>query len=96
MNLQYSFFYLGIPRMLLRCVCASCLNLFTEDAMENSTACWQWILSARHDLTLPFMQEMIAAWQVRDNAITKTVKPITRKSKVHAVHIRSNWILMRK
>ncbi|XP_045112601.1 phosphatidylinositol 4-kinase alpha-like [Portunus trituberculatus] len=53
----------GIPRMLLRCVCASSLNLFTEDTMENSTACWHWILSARHDLTLPFMQEMIAAWQ---------------------------------
>lgn len=32
--------------------------------MENSAACWQWILSARHDLTLPFMQEMISAWQV--------------------------------
>ncbi|XP_042233496.1 phosphatidylinositol 4-kinase alpha-like isoform X1 [Homarus americanus] len=53
----------GIHRRLLRCVCTSCLNLFTEDAMDNSTACWQWILSARHDLTLPFMQEMISAWQ---------------------------------
>ncbi|XP_071514880.1 phosphatidylinositol 4-kinase alpha isoform X1 [Panulirus ornatus] len=53
----------GIHRGLLRCVCASCLNLFTEDTVENSTACWQWILSARHDLTLPFMQEMISAWQ---------------------------------
>ncbi|KAK7078017.1 Phosphatidylinositol 4-kinase alpha, partial [Halocaridina rubra] len=53
----------GIHRGLLRCVCVSCLDLFTEDAVENSVACWQWILSARHDLTLPFMQEMIAAWQ---------------------------------
>ncbi|KAG7162490.1 Phosphatidylinositol 4-kinase alpha-like [Homarus americanus] len=53
----------SIHRRLLRCVCTSCLNLFTEDAMDNSTACWQWILSARHDLTLPFMQEMISAWQ---------------------------------
>ncbi|XP_066970314.1 phosphatidylinositol 4-kinase alpha isoform X2 [Macrobrachium rosenbergii] len=53
----------GIHRGLLRCVCASCLDLFTEDSVENSVACWQWILSARHDLTLPFMQEMITSWQ---------------------------------
>ncbi|KAK3879548.1 hypothetical protein Pcinc_015884 [Petrolisthes cinctipes] len=53
----------GIHRVLLRCACGSGLNFFTEDAMENSAACWQWILSARHDLTLPFMQEMISAWQ---------------------------------
>ena len=57
--------------MLLRCACASCLNLFTEDTMENSTACWHWILSARHDLTLPFMQEMIAAWQVSSYRLSK-------------------------
>lgn len=67
----HCYIFLGLPRMLLRYVCASCLNLFTEDAMENSTACWQWILSARHDLTLPFMQEMISAWQVRDKITTK-------------------------
>ncbi|XP_076062775.1 phosphatidylinositol 4-kinase III alpha isoform X2 [Oratosquilla oratoria] len=53
----------GVHRGLLRCVCMSCLDMFTEDSMENSVACWQWILSARHDLTLPFMQEMIASWQ---------------------------------
>ncbi|XP_047491882.1 phosphatidylinositol 4-kinase alpha-like isoform X2 [Penaeus chinensis] len=53
----------GINRRLLRHICSACLDMFTEDAMENSVACWQWILSARHDMTLPFMQEMITAWQ---------------------------------
>ncbi|CAL4063043.1 unnamed protein product, partial [Meganyctiphanes norvegica] len=52
-----------LHRGLLRCICTSCLDLFTDDALENSIACWQWVLSARHDLTLPFMQEMIASWQ---------------------------------
>lgn len=46
-----------------RQVCGACLQLFTEETMDNTVACWQWILSARLDLTLPFMQQMIAAWQ---------------------------------
>ncbi|KAB7502620.1 Phosphatidylinositol 4-kinase alpha [Armadillidium nasatum] len=53
----------GVHRGLLRLCCFSCLDFFIEDVMENSIACWQWILSARPDLTLPFMQEMITAWQ---------------------------------
>ncbi|KAF2369045.1 Phosphatidylinositol 3-/4-kinase catalytic domain [Trinorchestia longiramus] len=53
----------GCERVLLRLVCCSCLQFFSEETMENTIACWQWILSARQDLTLPFMQQMIAAWQ---------------------------------
>jgi len=37
---------------------------FTEEVMLNATECWQWILSARRELSLAFMLEMLLAWQV--------------------------------
>lgn len=37
--------------------------MFTESAMETAVECWQWVLTARQDLELCFIQEMVTAWQ---------------------------------
>lgn len=37
--------------------------LFTKSAVESAIECWQWILTARQDLELCFIQEMVSAWQ---------------------------------
>lgn len=39
------------------------MELFTESAVETAVECWQWILTARQDLELCFIQEMVSAWQ---------------------------------
>lgn len=36
--------------------------LFQVDAMRTIVECWNWLLSARPDLELVFLQEMISAW----------------------------------
>ncbi|XP_015519648.1 phosphatidylinositol 4-kinase alpha isoform X1 [Neodiprion lecontei] len=53
----------GIHRTLLHTVACSQIELFTDDAMTTAVECWQWILTARPDLKLRFLQEMLAAWQ---------------------------------
>ncbi|XP_049538873.1 phosphatidylinositol 4-kinase alpha isoform X1 [Anopheles darlingi] len=50
-------------RKLLHAISSSQVLLFTESAMETAVECWQWILTARQDLELCFIQEMVAAWQ---------------------------------
>lgn len=37
--------------------------MFTKESMTIAVECWQWILTARPDLKLRFLQEMLAAWQ---------------------------------
>lgn len=39
------------------------MELFTESAMETAVECWQWVLTARQDLELSFIQDMVSAWQ---------------------------------
>lgn len=39
------------------------VELFTESAMETAVECWQWVLTARPDLELSFMMEMVSAWE---------------------------------
>ncbi|KAG8287986.1 phosphatidylinositol 4-kinase alpha [Homalodisca vitripennis] len=51
------------PRNLLNVVACSQLELFTERAMITATECWQWLITARPDLELQFLQEMFSAWQ---------------------------------
>lgn len=53
----------GLNRTLLHAVCWGPVEMFVEDVIRSAIECWQWILSARRDLTLPFMQEMLGAWQ---------------------------------
>ncbi|XP_073835112.1 phosphatidylinositol 4-kinase III alpha isoform X2 [Musca autumnalis] len=52
-----------INRKLLHAVATSQVELFTESAMETAVECWQWVLTARQDLELCFIQEMVSAWQ---------------------------------
>lgn len=52
-----------VDRRLLHAVASSQLELFTESAMETAVECWQWVLTARQDLELCFIQEMVSAWQ---------------------------------
>ncbi|XP_023247195.1 phosphatidylinositol 4-kinase alpha isoform X2 [Copidosoma floridanum] len=53
----------GIHRRLLHTVAWSQVELFSKSAMTAAVECWQWILTARSDLKLRFLQEMLAAWQ---------------------------------
>uniref|UniRef100_A0A182MWN4 Phosphatidylinositol 4-kinase alpha n=1 Tax=Anopheles culicifacies TaxID=139723 RepID=A0A182MWN4_9DIPT len=50
-------------RKLLHAISSSQVQLFTASAMETAVECWQWILTARQDLELCFIQEMVTAWQ---------------------------------
>jgi phosphatidylinositol 4-kinase A len=53
----------GVNRNLLHVISASQVELFTESAVDTAVECWQWILTARQDLELCFIQEMVSAWQ---------------------------------
>nr|CAD7260807.1 unnamed protein product [Timema shepardi] len=53
----------GIQRNLLHVVAWSQVELFTEVAMTTAVECWQWLVTARPDLELRFLQEMFGAWQ---------------------------------
>ncbi|XP_049766862.1 phosphatidylinositol 4-kinase alpha isoform X1 [Schistocerca cancellata] len=53
----------GVYRKLLHVVAWSQVELFTEKAMMTAVDCWQWLMTARPDLELRFLQEMLAAWQ---------------------------------
>ncbi|XP_055594149.1 phosphatidylinositol 4-kinase alpha isoform X1 [Uranotaenia lowii] len=50
-------------RKLLHAISSSQVQLFTESVMETAVECWLWILTARQDLELCFIQEMVTAWQ---------------------------------
>lgn len=49
---------------LLHAIASSQVELFTECAVETAVECWQWILTAREDLELSFIREMVSAWQI--------------------------------
>ncbi|XP_040569252.1 phosphatidylinositol 4-kinase alpha isoform X2 [Lepeophtheirus salmonis] len=44
------------------------LKLFEEESMKTVVECWNWLLSARPDMEMPFLQEMIAAWHSAQHA----------------------------
>ncbi|KAK4878018.1 hypothetical protein RN001_010524 [Aquatica leii] len=49
-------------RQLLHCIAWSQVELFTAKAMRTAIECWQWLVTARADLEMRFLQEMISAW----------------------------------
>lgn len=55
--------YSGFSRKLIHAVAWAPIELFTEDVMKTAVECWQWLVSARPDLELQFLQEMLTAWQ---------------------------------
>ncbi|XP_055694049.1 phosphatidylinositol 4-kinase alpha [Lutzomyia longipalpis] len=53
----------GLNRKLIHAVSSSQVELFTESTVTTAIECWQWIVTARQDLELCLIQEMISAWQ---------------------------------
>ncbi|KAL8613207.1 hypothetical protein ACOMHN_043016 [Nucella lapillus] len=53
-----------VSRRLLHAVCWASVHYFSEKIMEMSVACWDWILAARPDISMEFLCEMAAAWQM--------------------------------
>lgn len=49
---------------LLHAISSSHVEIFTEKTVETAVECWQWILTAREDLELSFIREMVSAWQI--------------------------------
>lgn len=52
----------GVDRSLLHALCWTTVEFFAADAMRATVACWHWLLAARPDLELVFLQEMCSAW----------------------------------
>lgn len=50
-------------RQLLHAIASSQVNFFTTSTMETAIECWQWILTARVDLEISLLQELVMAWQ---------------------------------
>ncbi|PVD31364.1 hypothetical protein C0Q70_06776 [Pomacea canaliculata] len=53
-----------ISRKLLHAICWAPVQYFSKTIMELSVACWDWILAARSDISMEFLCEMTAAWQM--------------------------------
>ncbi|XP_017786237.1 PREDICTED: phosphatidylinositol 4-kinase alpha isoform X2 [Nicrophorus vespilloides] len=51
-----------LNRKILHCIASSQVELFTVEAMITAVACWQWLITARQDVELRFLQEMLSAW----------------------------------
>lgn len=37
--------------------------MFTVEAMRTSVECWQWLITAKPEIEIRFLQEMVAAWK---------------------------------
>nr|XP_022907836.1 phosphatidylinositol 4-kinase alpha [Onthophagus taurus] len=51
-----------LNRKLLHCIASSQLQLFTQEAMCSAVECWQWLITAKPQLQVRFLQEMASAW----------------------------------
>lgn len=39
------------------------VELFTVEAMKTAIECWQWLITAKPELEVRFLQEMVSAWK---------------------------------
>lgn len=51
-----------LNRGLLHCIAHSQVDLFTIEAMRTAVECWQWLITAKPELEIRFLQEMVSAW----------------------------------
>jgi phosphatidylinositol 4-kinase len=49
-------------RKLMRCLCWAPVSFFHEDTIDTVIDCWKWLLSARTDLELQIIPEIVSAW----------------------------------
>ncbi|KAM7298749.1 phosphatidylinositol 4-kinase alpha-like [Ixodes scapularis] len=52
----------GLDRKLLKSLCWSPVEFFSEEPTRNAIYCWQWFLAAKPEEELRFLHEMGAAW----------------------------------
>ncbi|KAH7939075.1 hypothetical protein HPB52_005251 [Rhipicephalus sanguineus] len=52
----------GLDRRLLRALCWSPVEYFSEEPTRNAIYCWQWFLAAKPEQELRFLHEMSNAW----------------------------------
>lgn len=52
-----------LNRNLLHCISWSQVELFTVEAMRTAVECWQWLITAKPELEVRFLQEMVSAWK---------------------------------
>lgn len=52
----------GVDRRLLRALCWSPVEYFSEEPTRNAIYCWQWFLAAKPEHVLTFLNEMSNAW----------------------------------
>ncbi|GJQ75443.1 hypothetical protein Trydic_g23610 [Trypoxylus dichotomus] len=51
-----------LNRKLLNSIASSQIKLFTTEAMTSAVECWQWLITAKPELQVRFLQEMSLAW----------------------------------
>ncbi|KAK8780519.1 hypothetical protein V5799_018137 [Amblyomma americanum] len=52
----------SLDRKLLRALCWSPVEYFSEEPTRNAIYCWQWFLAAKPEEELRFLHEMSSAW----------------------------------
>ena len=58
----------GIDERLIFSLTRAPLKLFHSQTMSVIVECWNWLLSARPDMEMKFLQEMIFAWHGSQSA----------------------------
>lgn len=59
----------GYCRKLIHAVAWAPVETFTEDTMRTAVECWQWLVTAKPDLELQFLEEMLTAWEVGEGIL---------------------------